>query len=89
MKQYSAAINRDSADYTLKYYRARWQPLPALVGLVACCLLIVFSGWAAVYQLVRGEESTGVGKSDAVMDLLASYLGVSTLIYHIKSFDVL
>jgi hypothetical protein len=38
---------------------------------------------------VKGEESTGVAKSDAVMDLLASYLGVSTLIYHIKSLDVL
>ncbi|KAL8686801.1 MAG: hypothetical protein Q9218_006857 [Villophora microphyllina] len=55
------------------HYRAHWQPLWAILGLTLCTLLMVFSGWAAIYDLCA--KSPGVDWRDSVVDLVASYLG--------------
>ena len=36
---------------------------------------MIFSGWAAIYDLVA--RSDGVNRRDAIVDLVAAYLGVS------------
>lgn len=68
-------MNRDGADYKKRHYRAHWQPAWAILGLVLCTLLMLFSGWAAIYDLCA--KSPGVDRGDAIVDLVAAYLGVS------------
>lgn len=57
------------------HYRANWQPLWAILGLVLCTLLVVTQGWAAIYDLCAA--SPGVSKEDSIVDIIAAYLGVS------------
>ena len=68
-------MDRDGKTYKLNHYRAHWQPFWAYLGLLLCSLLIIFSGWAAAYDLVA--KSDGVKRRDAIVDLVAAYLGVS------------
>ncbi|KAL8825691.1 MAG: hypothetical protein Q9170_007698 [Blastenia crenularia] len=74
IKIHHKTIDRDSNSYRLKHYRAHWQPVWAILGLVLCTLLMLFSGWSAIYDLCA--KSSGVNKSDAIVDLVAAYLGV-------------
>ena len=78
MAHYHRIIDRDGKTYKSKHYRAHWQPLWAYLGLLLCSLLMIFSGWAAIYDLVAKSE--GVKKGDAIVDLVAAYLGVSAQI---------
>ena len=57
------------------HYRANWQPLWAILGLVLCTLLVVTQGWAAIYDLCA--SSPGVSKGDSIADIVTAYLGVS------------
>ena len=75
MKLFPNTINRDSDTYQDKHYRAHWQPLWAYLGLVLCVLLIISSGWGAIYDLCAKTE--GVTKEDSLVDLTSVYLGVS------------
>ncbi len=52
----------------------------AILGLVLCTLLMLFSGWAAIYDLCA--RSPGVDRGDAIVDLAAAYLGVSHCLPH-------
>ncbi|KAL8681430.1 MAG: hypothetical protein Q9186_002435 [Xanthomendoza sp. 1 TL-2023] len=73
IKFYKNTLSRDSTDYRRKHYRAHWQPLWAILGLVLCTLLMFFSGWAAIYDLVA--KSPGVNLADSIVDLIAAYMG--------------
>ena len=75
MKLFPNTINRDSDTYQDKHYRAHWQPLWAYLGLVLCVLLIISSGWGAIYDLCAKTE--GVTMEDSLVDLTSVYLGVS------------
>ena len=75
MKLFPNTINRDSETYQDKHYRAHWQPLWAYLGLVLCVLLIISSGWGAIYDLCAKTE--GVTMEDSLVDLTSVYLGVS------------
>lgn len=75
MKFFPNTISRGSEDYPKIHYRAHWQPLWAVLGLVLCILLVITQGWAAVYDLCA--KSKGVSKEDSIVDLVAAYLGVS------------
>ena len=68
-------LDRDGPYYTRLHYRAHWQPVFAIIGLVTCTLLMIFSGWAAIYALCINSEV--VIRADAISDLVAVYLGVS------------
>ena len=68
-------MDRDGRLYKQNHYRAHWQPLWAFLGLLLCSLLMIFSGWAAIYDLVMATE--GVSTADSIVDLVAAYLGVS------------
>ncbi|CAF9921060.1 MAG: Cationic amino acid transporter 2 [Heterodermia speciosa] len=70
---YHRIMDRDGKMYKLNYYRAHWQPLWAYLGLLLSSLLMIFSGWAAIYDLVA--RSDGVNRRDAIVDLVAAYLG--------------
>ncbi|KAK0508794.1 hypothetical protein JMJ35_009070 [Cladonia borealis] len=72
MKLFPNTINRDNGPYRDKHYRATWQPLWAYLGLVLCVLLVISSGWGAVYDLCA--KTKGVTKEDSLVDLTASYL---------------
>ncbi|KAL8951015.1 MAG: hypothetical protein Q9222_002991 [Ikaeria aurantiellina] len=76
IKFYNKTIDRDGQGYRDKHYRAHWQPLWAILGLTLCTLLMVFSGWAAIYDL--SVKSPDVDRGDSIVDLVASYLGVHT-----------
>ncbi|KAI4167688.1 MAG: hypothetical protein LQ343_007007 [Gyalolechia ehrenbergii] len=78
IKFHQRSINRNSDKYREKHYRAHWQPVWAILGLTLCTLLMLFSGWAAIYDLCA--RSPGVDWRDAVVDLVAAYLGVKLLI---------
>ncbi|KAL8838574.1 MAG: hypothetical protein Q9176_004971 [Flavoplaca citrina] len=73
IKFYKNTLNRDSDYYRQKHYRAHWQPLWAILGLVLCSLLMIFSGWAAIYDLAA--KSKNVPRADSIVDLIATYLG--------------
>ena len=76
MAFYYRIMDRDDKKYKLNhYYRAHWQPFWAYLGLLLCSLLVIFSGWAAIYDLIAKSE--GVKREDAIVDLVAAYLGVS------------
>ena len=83
MAFYRRIIDRDGALYKRNHYRARWQPLWAYLGLLLCSLLMILSGWSAIYDLV--VKSAGVDRRDSIVDLVASYLGVS--IVTVRSYD--
>ena len=67
-------LDRDGEDYTKLHYRAHWQPIWAVIGLTTCTLLMVFSGWAAIFNLCN--NASAVSREDAIVDLVAVYLGV-------------
>ncbi|CAF9938070.1 Cationic amino acid transporter 2 [Imshaugia aleurites] len=73
MKLFPKTINRNRNEYTKMHYRAHWQPLWAILGLVLCTLLVVTQGWAAIYDLCAA--SPGVSKGDSITDIIAAYLG--------------
>lgn len=86
MKRHSGTINRDSDQYSQSHYRAHWQPLWAILGLVLCTLLVITQGWAAVYDLCA--KSKGVPKRDSIADLVEAYVGVSDSILTDKSLEL-
>lgn len=51
MKLFPHTIDRDKPYYRNKHYRAHWQPMWAIIGLGLCTMLMLFSGWAAIYDL--------------------------------------
>lgn len=74
-------IWRDSPTYRGKHYRGHWQPLCAILGLVACIAIIIFSGWPAIY-LLRARDSLSTkdklkSKGDLGADVVGAYAGVS------------
>ena len=75
MKLFPNTINREKEGYSPPHYRAHWQPLWAIIGLVLCTLVMITQGWSAVYDLCA--KSPGVSKEDSIVDLIAAYLGVS------------
>jgi amino acid transporter len=73
-------LSRDEPDYTTKYYRAHWQPLCAYFGLLGFTLLVIFSGWAAIYILsarrkLEGNDSLKSSEK-LIADLIGAYSGV-------------
>ena len=74
MKKFPGIVDRDDNSYEAKYYRARRQPFWAIVGLIGCTLVVLFSGWAPIYQLVI--KSPGVKPRDAAEQIVGAYLGV-------------
>ena len=75
MKLFPNTINRDRLYYRERHYRAHWQPLWAIIGLVLCTTIMLSSGWAAIYDLCA--KTKGVPKEDSIVDLAITYLGVS------------
>ena len=89
MRRYKRLINRDSEHYIRHHYRAHWQPLWAIFGLVACTLLMLFTGWTAIYELCKVRKMDGqrvqiVGKGGSAFAIVAAYIGVSVRILGIK-----
>lgn len=74
MSFFEDLIKRDSDLYKQNHYRGHWQPFWAILGLVLCSLLMIFSGWSAIFDLARGSKD--VKREDSIVDLIASYLGV-------------
>lgn len=68
-------MDRDGRAYKSNHYRAHWQPLWAVLGIFLCSLLLLFSGWSAIYDLV--VRSKGIARRDSIVDIVAAYLGVS------------
>ena len=86
MKMFPNTINRDAAYYKERHYRAHWQPLWAIIGLVLSTTIMLSSGWAAIYDLCAGSK--GVRKEDSIVDLATTYLGVSLNVYLKVTIDV-
>jgi amino acid permease len=89
MRRYERLINRDGDYYMRHNYRAHWQPMWAIIGLVSCTLLVTFGGWSAIYDLCKvrmidGKEVSVVDKGDSGFALVAAYLGV-IIAYHKSS----
>ena len=75
------SIRRDSKQYMQQYYRASWQPACAWLGLVGCALVVVFSGWPAIYIMVARQSlaTRDLLKSNTLLaaDIVGAYSGVS------------
>jgi hypothetical protein len=73
-------LGRDSDEYRKNYYRAHWQPTCAITGLVGCTLIVLFSGWPAIYLLKEkntlSTASDLKGTLDLVGDIIGAYSGV-------------
>ena len=76
-------FSRDHPLYAKRYYRAHWQPVWAWIGLVGVSLIILFSGWPAIYIMVarRTLATDTLLKSNALLaaDLIGAYSGVSPM----------
>jgi hypothetical protein len=70
-------FGRNVPSYEERYFRARRQPFWSLVVLGGCLLLILTSGWTAIYQLPSVSE-TGA-KEELVIEILGAYLGVRAM----------
>lgn len=86
MRRYKRLINRDSDHYIKHHYRAHWQPLWAIFGLVTCTLLMIFGGWTAIYDLCKARKVNGkpvkvVRRGDSAFAIVAAYLGVSCVLF--------
>ncbi|MCJ1283638.1 Cationic amino acid transporter 2 [Xylographa opegraphella] len=68
-------FSRDDDLYRQQHYRAHWQPLCAIFGLVACVLIVLFSGWPAIYLLRVGAPSTVKPTSYLIADVVGAYVG--------------
>ncbi|MCJ1379437.1 Cationic amino acid transporter 2 [Xylographa soralifera] len=68
-------FSRDDDVYRRRHYRAHWQPLCAIFGLVACLLIVLFSGWPAIYLLHTGVPSTIKPTSYLIADVVGAYVG--------------
>ena len=75
MKFFPNTIDRNRSYYKDKHYRAHWQPLWALIGLVSCTVFMLSFGLNAIYDLCA--RSKGVSKEDSIVDLVAAYVGVN------------
>ncbi|CAF9940438.1 MAG: Cationic amino acid transporter 2 [Alectoria fallacina] len=73
MKLFPNTIDRNKSYYKEIHYRAHWQPLWAIIGLVICTFLMLSFGWAAIYDLCA--RTKGVTKEGSVVDLATAYLG--------------
>jgi amino acid transporter len=62
------------------YYRAHWQPLCAYFGLLGCVILVIFSGWAAIYILsarrTLGPNDDLKSSGKLIADLVGAYSAV-------------
>lgn len=74
MKLFPNTIDRNKQYYRDKHYRAHWQPMWAMIGLVLCTILMLSFGWAAIYDLCA--KTKGVTKGDSIIDLATAYFGV-------------
>lgn len=76
-------FSRDSKNYINKYYRAHWQPYWAIFGLFSCIMIVIFSGWPAVYLLSAGNtfltQNQLKPKNYLAADVAGAYSGVSEL----------
>ncbi|KAI9800303.1 MAG: Cationic amino acid transporter 2 [Piccolia ochrophora] len=72
-------FSRDDPTYKKKHYRAHWQPLWAIFGLFACTMIIIFSGWPAIYLLCeKGNLDPRIRlKHDKLLaaDIIGAYSG--------------
>lgn len=75
MKLFPNTIDRSKAAYMSKYYRAHWQPMWAILGLVMCILIAVTMGWAAIFDLCTSNGT--VSRHDSIVDVATAYIGVS------------
>ncbi len=79
-------FSRDGDVYQMKHYRARWQPMWAILGLIGSGLIILFSGWPAIYILrARHTLSTDALLKDnkyLAADLVGAYSGVSSRFFN-------
>ena len=74
LKYFPHTINRGVDALYNPYYRAHWQPLWAIIGLVLCTLLVLTLGWTAIYDLCSGNEA--IPRGNSIADLAISYAGV-------------
>lgn len=86
-------LDRDSEEFQERYYRAHWQPLCAIFGLFSCTMVVLFSGWSAIYLLMaRDTLSTADILKDPgslVGDVVGAYSGVSCLNHCFECPDLL
>lgn len=79
--QVKDVFSRDEELYRKRHYRAHWQPLCAIFGLFGCSMIVVFSGWPAIYLLSRYDvlkpDHSIKPVQSLVGDLVGAYLGVN------------
>lgn len=88
-------FGRDSEAYRRKHYRGHWQPAWAILGLISCILIVVFSGWPAIYLLKERSNLSPMTNADLksntklAADLVGAYLGVSVifLIFQVDAYS--
>ncbi|KAI9771279.1 MAG: Cationic amino acid transporter 2 [Geoglossum simile] len=68
-------LSRDSDEYKENHYRAHWQPLFAIFGLIACTLIVAFSGWPAIYLLSEKRKLASASQLKSNIMLVADVIG--------------
>jgi hypothetical protein len=68
-------LGRDSDEYKTNYYRAHWQPACAITGLVGCTLVVLFSGWPAIYLLKQRNTMSTASNLKNTLDLIGDIIG--------------
>jgi hypothetical protein len=85
----AGTFSRDSEAYINKHYRAHWQPYWAIFGLFGCILIVISSGWPAVYLLSAGEtfltHNQLKPKGYLGADVVGAYSGVSEIFFRSHS----
>ena len=73
-------FSRNDPRYIRDLFKSRWQPLFAYIGIIGCSIVILFSGFPALFILGARSSLTDVSnlkKAEAlVWDVIGAYFGV-------------
>jgi amino acid transporter len=76
-------FSRNDSRYIRYLFKSRWQPLFAYIGIIGCGIVILFSGFPALFILGARSSLTNVSnlkKAEAlVWDVIGAYFGVRRL----------
>jgi amino acid transporter len=72
-------FGRKDTNYKRYLFKSRWQPLPAYIGIVGCTIVVIFSGFPALFILgAEPKNSTTLkDKTALLLDLVGAWFGVS------------
>ncbi|KAF2187484.1 hypothetical protein K469DRAFT_772116 [Zopfia rhizophila CBS 207.26] len=72
-------FSRDDPLYISRLFKSRWQPVPAIIGIIGCSFILLWSGIPPLYILAARRSSASAdelkGPVGLAFDVIGAYLG--------------